>query len=75
MGADIWLFDSAGETVIEAIVQSSDTGSENIETEAGESIEGLMLKWQLALMSKHSTTSGVGLDLEPRPSYLFLIEV
>ena len=60
-----WLVDAKGVTELQAIVQSSSTGSENIEDAIGESIESLVLKWQMALMSKHSTISDVGLEIDP----------
>ena len=66
------LDDDGNETnILKEIIQGASTGTENIETELTDNTgvsattEGLMVRFQMALMSMHSSPSGNGIDIDP----------
>lgn len=67
-----WLADAYGMDSVAEMVQSEDIGFENIESITEDEFDNLALKWQLAMMSVHSTTTGEGLGISPEdfPPYL-----
>ena len=59
-----WLTDAYGSEILSSLVQTGDTGEQNIESVLEEEMGDLVLLWQLALLSTYSTSSDTGLDID-----------
>ena len=59
-----WVADAYGEEILSSLVQTGDTGVTNIETILEQDMQTLVLQWQLAMLSKHSSGSGNGIDID-----------
>ena len=67
-----WVADAYGESVLSSLVQCSEIGEANIESVMGETLQELVMKWQVAIMSEASTagTGGLAVDSTIYPSYI-----
>ncbi|MEC7987465.1 MAG: hypothetical protein VX278_20030 [Myxococcota bacterium] len=60
-----WIADAYGQSTLQSLVQTGDIGTTNIETVLEEDMIDVVLKWQLAMLSKHSTSGTLGLEIDP----------